>query len=263
MNNIDELLGSFDFLPPAPQVLPQLLSALAEPDTDLSHVVDLIAFDPGLTAKLLQTCNSAFFARSRPVDDVAEAVNRLGFQSVYRTVAVVAGAHCLRPAQTSGIDLEQLWRHSVITAFAAQFVAEDIQAESGMMFTAGLLHDLGKVVLAAAEARGRLAAGHCTEDFHADIGARLLHRWKFSAPLSLSVRFHHQPSGAGQHLKLAACIALANELAHHHDQPQTTDASLNGYENPLSILELNAPDLDRYRGRLEENVQFVETMCRI
>ncbi len=256
MNNIDDLLSSFAFYLRA-AVLPQLLSAQAEPTRSQR------GWTHRIRSRLTASCCRPATATSSPARGrwSCRSRDRLGFQSVYRTVAVVP-AHCLRPARRRDRPGATVG-HSVITAFAAQFVAEDIQAESGMMFTAGLLHDVGKVVLAAAEARGRLGAGHCTEDFHADIGARLLHRWKFSAPLSLSVRFHHQPSGAGQHLKLAACIALANELAHHHDQPQTTDANLNGYEKPLFILELNAPDLDRYRGRLEENVQFVETMCRI
>jgi len=259
MKSIDELLRSFDFLPPAPQILPQLLSALAEPDTDLSRVVDLIAFDPALTAKLLQTCNSAFFARSRPVDDVAEAVNRLGFQAVYRTVAVVAGAHCLRPTEAKGLDPESLWRHSVTTAFAAQFIAEDVQVEGGMLFTAGLLHDIGKIVLAAAAARGRWDASVVSprpgangqDTLHAEVGAKLLEFWKFSAPLSASVRFHHNPAEGGQWTRLAACLALANQLSHHLEPPERDKNGLNGCQQPLEVLHLSETNLQRYQGRLE------------
>src|SRR6266487_3800432 len=150
MDKIDQFLDRIDSLPPAPQVLPQLLNALADAKTDVSRVVDLIAFDPALTAKLLQTCNSAFFGKSTPVNDVAEAVKRLGFRTVYRVVAAVRGAHCFRQSEGTSLNAGELWRHCVTVAFAAQFVAEDIGAESGLLFTAGMLHDLGKLILAQA-----------------------------------------------------------------------------------------------------------------
>jgi hypothetical protein len=135
MDKIDELLDSIDTLPPSPYPLPELFKALTEADSDLSQVVDLISFDPALTAKLLQTCNNAFFARSVPVNDVSSAVNRLGFQTVYRVVATVRGVQVLRPSQKSyGVEISELWRHSVRTAFAAQFIAEDSGTDGGLFF---------------------------------------------------------------------------------------------------------------------------------
>src|SRR5258706_3902286 len=133
MDKIDKLLAGIENLPLSPNPLPQLFQALTDSDSDRSQVVDLISFDPGLTAKLLQTCNSALFGRAEPVNDVAEAVDRLGFQMVYRVVAVVKGTQVLRPSRKSyGVDASKLWRHSVQTAFAAQFIAEDVGAESGL-----------------------------------------------------------------------------------------------------------------------------------
>src|SRR6058998_3843257 len=114
MDRIEELLDGIDTLPLSPTPLPQLFRALTDTDSDLSQVVDLISFDPALTAKLLKTCNSAFFGRAEPANDVAEAVQRLGFQTVYRLVATVKGAQVLRPSQnSSGVDANDLWSHSV------------------------------------------------------------------------------------------------------------------------------------------------------
>src|SRR5437867_4153293 len=235
MDTIDEFLDRIDSLPPAPQVLPQLLTTLAEANTDVSRVVDLIAFDPALTAKLLATCNSAFFGKSTPVDDVSEAVNRLGFQTVYRIVAAVRGGNCFRASEGTTSNSGELWRHCVTVAFAAQFVAEDIGADSGLLFTAGMLHDLGKVILAQAykEDYARLVietsrlgrtlfeqekASYGVD--HAEVCGRLLERWKFSPPLVASVRFHHDPSAAGEARRLAACVNLADTLAHSSAQDQ-------------------------------------------
>src|SRR5437870_1457491 len=99
MDKIDELLSRIESLPPAPQILPPLLQALGEDDTDLERVVNMLSFDPALTARLLMTCNSAFFARSTKIDSVAEALQQLGFQTVYRIVAGATGARLFRTPQ--------------------------------------------------------------------------------------------------------------------------------------------------------------------
>jgi HD-like signal output (HDOD) protein len=153
MNRIDALLDGVSHLPPAPRVLPLLLSRLTDPDADVTEVVDLITFEPALTAKLIQICNSAFFSGGTPIDSVYEAVNRLGFRQVYQVVAAVTGSRFFRSSGTSALDAHLLWRHSVTAAFAALFVAEAVGVASDLAFTGGLLQDLGKLILAGSESR--------------------------------------------------------------------------------------------------------------
>ena len=163
-------------------------------------------------------------------------------------------------------------------AFAAQFVAEDIGDDSGLVFTAGMLHDLGKVVLAeafkgdyarlVAETRKtgtpvveREKASYGLD--HAEVGARLLERWQFSAPLVASVRFHHDPppAAAANAERFAACVNLADALAHSSAQDQAISSL--GPDAALKILGLAQEDLSRYRERIKENLEFVEAMCRL
>ena len=277
MHKIDSILDNIKNLPPAPQVLPKLLSALTEADSDVDRVVDLIALDPAMTAKLLQTCNSAFYGMDSPVNDTAEAVNRLGFQLVYRTVATVSAAHCLKVSPASGLDAGQFWKHSVITAFAAQYIAEGVDADAGLHFTAALLHDLGKVVLAegfgkhynellvasADSFRLSLEKAAYGAD-HAEVGARLLERWKFSPALLNAVRYHHDPAVAGDWKRSAACICLANALAHNLDQsPAGHKSPINAPDSALNILNVTPDDLDRHRVLIIENWHFVEGMCQL
>src|SRR6185436_12909414 len=149
MQPADDILDRITTLPPAPQVLPRLLQALDKPDSDTSNLVDLITLDPALTVRLLGACNSAFLASATQVNDVPEAINRLGMNAIYRIVATVYGARSLRPSCSDwGIDPGALWQHSVTTALAAQFLARDSEEDEAVAFTAGLLHDLGKIVLA-------------------------------------------------------------------------------------------------------------------
>lgn len=230
MNDIDAYLDRVQQLPPAPQVLPTLLGLLGNANVDTSRVVAVIGVDPGLTASVLQVCNSAFFASGSAAETLEEAVTRLGFDEVFRTVAALVGGRSMGPAQKGyGIDAGELWKHSVTTAMAAQRVAARRGDNETLAYTAGLLHDLGKVVLSAAleTQYDRLleeverhqhplleAEKHLLGVDHAEIGARLLERWRFPESLVAAVRHHHAPVGAGTHGSLAATVYVGNMLAH-------------------------------------------------
>lgn len=230
MQELDDYINKVEQLPPAPRILPQLLFLLNQTDIDSSKVVDLIAFDPALTAKVLQVCNSAYFGSAVPASDIQEAVTRLGFQQVYRIVAAVSGARALSPPQKGyGIAEGELWRHSVTTAIAAQLMAKELNEEQNVIFTAALLHDIGKIILANAlehiyakiveETERHQSALLETEKKllgveHAEIGGRLLARWKFPTDLIAAVQHHHQPSAAEGHERLAAYVYLGNMIAY-------------------------------------------------
>jgi putative nucleotidyltransferase with HDIG domain len=279
MDRIDQFLDTVQTLPASPRPLPELLRALTEVDSDINRVAELIAVDPALTAKLLRTCTSAFFGLARPADDVAEAVSRLGFRTVFRVVSAVRCAYLLRPAAPSyGVDPDSLWRHSVTTAFAAQFIAEDSGAEGGLFFTAGLLHDIGKLVLAEAYKAdyGRLVieaqrTGRRLYELeqaaygmdHAEIGGRLLTRWNFSPQLANSVGFHHRPAGAESLRRFAAQINLANTVAHNTLKAPAEAATGSEPPTGLIILGLTQEDLARYLERIEQNLAMVELMCGV
>lgn len=278
MHTIEHVLETTDQLPPAPQVLSELLTVLSDLEADTSRAVDLITFDPGLTAKVLQTSNSALLGRGKPVDDVAEAVNRLGFQTVYRIVASASAGQILRPKGNYGVNPEAFWKHSVMTAFAAQIIARDSTEDGNLLFTAGLLHDLGKVILANAYKEGyaevvaktgaNTPAATALEKNtyglnHAEVGARLLARWKFSAPIISGVWFHHDPTAAGPMERYAACVNLADGLAHSIEANTSMDvASRPGHESALNTLKRSVDDLAGYQGQIRENMQFVEALCR-
>jgi HD-like signal output (HDOD) protein len=278
-DGIDRLLDQVDRLPPAPRVLPRLLSALSEVETDISQVVDLVAVDAVLTAKVLQTCNSAYFGTSQTVKDVSEAVHRLGFQMLYRIVAMVSGANCFKFPQPGTLDVDRLWGESVTAAFGARFIAEDVGLDSSLLFTAGILHDFGKVVLAGArQGATALLVGGTVEDNdealkwerttygfgHAEIGGRVLERWGFGEQLVASVRYHHDPGMGGEAARFAACVSLADTLAHRlNDTPVRESVTSPESRAALNILGLAEEQLTSYDDRIKENLQFVEGMCRI
>lgn len=274
MEKIRKLLDQVEVLPLSPTLLPKLLPKLSDVDTNFDEVVEIIAFDPSLTAKLLQICNSAYFGQESEVNSVAEAVNRVGYQSVYLLVAMINGSACFPHPSPPGVDAAKIWRHSVTTAFNAKFVAESAGLDGNLLFTAGLLHDLGKVILgqerlpaAAGLFRGpsdvasverEAAAFGCT---HPEVGAALLERWKLPAQLAVAVGHHHAPKTAQGFERIAACVALGNLVSHSQDRPEVLERA--EFKESLDLLGLSADLLKRWNERLRDHQSLVSGMSRL
>lgn len=285
MNKIDQLLARLgsQALPPAPQILTPLLNALRDEDTDLARLTDLISFDPALTVNLLSVCNSTSFGLRQKIDSVVAAVHQLGFRTVYRIVATTCAKGLLvSPTKTNNGTRSQPdpWRHAVLTAFAAQFVAEDIGIEPSTMFTAGLLHDLGRVVLMRGfkmdylrllEESGWDGAGLVERESEtfgmtgAEVGGDLLALWQFIPPIVSAVRYQDNPMRAQDESghRFAACLHLSNQLALSVDEI-LENKNAEAVPPPLSMFTLrrSAEDMSRYQVLIRENMKFIESMCR-
>jgi putative nucleotidyltransferase with HDIG domain len=279
MQELDEYIDRIKHLPPAPKILPRLLLLLGKPDIDSSQVVDLITFDPALTASVLQLCNSAFFASATPAADLQEAITRLGFRQVYQLVAAISGARLLSsPQKGYGIDVGELWRHSVSTAITAQLIARQADEDVNVVFTAGLLHDLGKIILSEAlehiyaklveeteknqsslqEAEKRLLGVE-----HAEIGGRLLARWNFPPNLVSAVWNHHQPGAARGFERLASAIYLGDMISHFMGHGYGYQAfALRGRAEALEILRLNPDQLPRFMIETYDKLEAIEALLR-
>jgi putative nucleotidyltransferase with HDIG domain len=274
MDNIRKHLDKVEVLPLSPTLLPKLLPKLSDVDTNFDEVVEIIAFDPALTSKLLHICNSAYFGQESEVSSVAEAVSRVGYQAVYLLVAMINGSACFPYPSPAGVDAAKLWRHSVVTAFNAKFVGESTGADGNLLFTAGLLHDLGKVILgqeqlpgapelyrkpsdAASVAREHELFG-CT---HAEMGAALLERWKLPAQIIAAVRHHHEPKQAQDLERIAACVTVANFIAHSQDRPQILERP--EFKDTMKLLDLSLDHLKRWSERLRDHQGLLSGMSRL
>jgi putative nucleotidyltransferase with HDIG domain len=279
MEAIYKLLSEVKVLPPAPQVLPKVLDALHHEQTTLEEVGEIIALDPALTAKLLHYCNSVYFAGREPVASVPEAIGRVGFQTIFSLVSAVTGSNAFKLPAATGVDEAQLWKHSLTTAFGCKFIAEDIDEDSNLLFTAGLLHDIGRVVLAQAKgaAYGQLLAQAAASGVsptelekttygftHADVGACLMETWRLPVPLVQSVRFHHQPAAAGPDKRLAASVCVGNSLANIFEHPSEKLAGANlELQTAMELLGINKRHLELYDEQMQENWEFVNTLIQL
>jgi putative nucleotidyltransferase with HDIG domain len=272
------LLDSVEALPASPYPLPELFKALTDPDSDLSTVVGIITFDQALTAKLLQLCNSACFSPGRHINTVAEAINRLGFQTVYRVVASIKGPQIFQLAGKSyGFSNEELWQHAVLSALNAQHVAEVLGEDSGMLFTAGLLHDIGKTLLGrafheryecvVAEARREQTPLWKVEQEafgtnHAEVGARLLEKWKFSPQMVCSIQYHHHPQENLSAERFPAMIQVASALSHAAYPNNAERPLIVEPKEGLDVLGWTEEEMRGCRERMEENQEILRMLLR-
>lgn len=269
-----------DRLSPAPRILPRLLSVLSDPCSDVSHVIELISFDPELTSKVLRASNSAFVGLPEPARDVSEAVNQLGVEFIYRLAAAACGASTFKSGPDS--PAARLWRHAATAALAGQLLAEDLEMESGLLFTAALLHDIGKAVFAeqwkdqywALLEQTRGTPSDLTELerqryqlSHGELGGRLLAHWKFPPSIAACVWHHHAPLPGMPFEREIACVTLADAVAEAiteatNGRPELFPLS-PGQERALAVFQLTLPHLKGYLARTQENFEFINGMCQI
>ncbi|HZR99600.1 MAG TPA: response regulator [Chloroflexota bacterium] len=196
-------------LPSQPGVYLALAEALADPATSMADVARLVEQDIAMSAKCLQLVNSAFFGLGRRVTSVQQAVSYLGTDMLKALVFTVEVFHAFQPAGAAGgFDLEALQRHSLLVArLATKLLAGRQPADDA--FVAGMLHDVGKLVLvtrlpeqAAAIAAGAAQTGrpwHVMEEevlgvTHAEIGAYLLGLWGLPQQTVEALAYHHTPA---------------------------------------------------------------------
>jgi putative nucleotidyltransferase with HDIG domain len=279
MESVYQLLRGVKVLPPSPQILPKVLEALGHEQTTLEEVGELISLDAVLTAKLLHYCNSVYFSGREPVASVPEAIGRVGFQTIFALVSAVSGARAFNPPAGSGLDGSQLWKHSVTAAFACKFIADDIEGDGNLLFTAGLLHDIGRVVLAQAKGAeyGKLYnqalaanANGCELEkaaygfTHADVGAGLMETWKLPTVLVEAVRYHHQPKAGGVKRTMAAAVCVGNGLAHRFEHPaESLEGANTELMGALEMLALGDRHLELYDEQMQENWEFVTRLIEL
>jgi HD-like signal output (HDOD) protein/ActR/RegA family two-component response regulator len=198
-------------LPSPPTIYFRLMQELARSDATTGKVGEIISQDASLTAKLLQLANSAFFALPRPVMSVPEAVQIIGFNLV-KSLSLSLGLFASLNSEAIGeYSSDRLYLHSLATGLLAQRILSDEGAESAIVdaaFTAGVLHDTGKLVLASAlpelyHHALQLASDELIPQWqaeanvfgvsHAEIGAYLLGLWGLPPSIVEAVAWHHQP----------------------------------------------------------------------
>lgn len=205
---LDEVQARVREVPALSAVVSELLASLDDENIDVAGLVGRISRDQGLAARVLRVANSAFYGLASRVGTVGEAVTVLGFHAV-RSLALAAGILKAFPAGDGNrFDSRAFWRHAVGTGVAARVLAARLGKEAETAFTAGLLHDVGKLALAAYFGEAFAAAlRHRNEQDcllveaeqallgfdHAAVGHAVARQWHFPPSISQAIRDHHRP----------------------------------------------------------------------
>jgi len=251
----------------------KLVGMLEQLDRATEEVVEVLKHDTVLTAKLLRACNASSLALAEPVGSIDQAVLILGYHKILEMALALAFGEALAvPMPGYAVEANELWSHSLVAAVAAELVARELPTgvDPAVAFTGGLLHDLGKVVMAqtltperqaairyqiAEHGRSRAEAERAVLGTdHAEVGACLLRLWRLPEDLIEGVARHHEPE-AEREGGLAGVILVANCLAH-------LAGSAPGWEAyAVKIQGGVAAAFELTREKLERLVLRVRTAC--
>lgn len=217
-------------LQPLPQTASKLATCIADEHCSVDEIATVIEFDPVLTAEVLRYANSVMSASTRKIESVKSAVIRMGAARILeRIIAGHLQEDMMQPIGAYGLLSNELWRHSMASAV----IAESLGAFTGMqvtgiVFTAALLHDIGKLLIGKAVGSAELSdmlqiaakdenLAYETIEYqrigvsHAQIGALLCSAWNLPDKIMVAVRDHHKP-GKEDDL-ITDCVKLCNMTA--------------------------------------------------
>jgi putative nucleotidyltransferase with HDIG domain len=230
---IRTVVSKIKTLPSLPGLFLKLQQLTNDPETSMDEITDVIRQDIPMSAKILQVANSAFFNSGDEVTDLFDAIRNMGIETIKSLVLVAKIFSQYEESACPCHSVEALWGHSSEVASLARKIAQQInpqKAFSEICYTAGLLHDVGKLVFAQgdtdayckcldeAQKSHRLVCEIEHELFgvaHPEVGAYLLGLWGLPTSLVEAVSFHHYPMQASQtEISPLLVVHLAEYLAH-------------------------------------------------
>jgi putative nucleotidyltransferase with HDIG domain len=260
--SLKTVISGMRSLPSLPMLYDELTASLRKEDPSLSEIARIISKDVSMAVKILQLANSAFIGSSGRVSSLVQALSLIGTETVRTLVLSVHVFSQFDSKSHVAARLPGLWEHSIAVSRLAQRIAACENSVKSLVeesFTAGLLHDVGKLVLLAEmprlyeeifEAEACCESDHelnllgCT---HAEIGAYLMSIWGIPLSLVQAVAFHHHPSDAGdtQFSPLTAVHAAGAILAPNQtpgvDMQYLESLGLREHESEWRTLVLSTP----------------------
>ncbi|MFT4579444.1 MAG: HD-like signal output (HDOD) protein [Nitrospinales bacterium] len=241
--NINELIQSETQIPSLPEMFYQFKQAIDDPESSFDEICEIVGNDPGLTARILRIVNSAFFGFSQQVETISHAIGTIGREQLNDLVLSTVVIDQFKNIPPTSLNMETFWKHSIACGLSARNLAflkgED---NSERFFVAGLLHDIGRLVICIklpskvlevsqrSKSKGETLhkAEFETMGFnHALVGSLLLKAWKLPKPLVEAVGFHHNPAKATEFSLEASMIHVADIITN------TLDLGFQDEENSI------------------------------
>lgn len=254
-------------LPTLPHILIRVVEACGNDATDMRQIADIIEKDPALCTRILRVVNSSYYGLTHKINSFDQALSLLGIDTI-RNIAISASVYQVFNGMqdTDSFNLKAFWWHSLGCAVTANLIAKHISyTRPDEAFLAGLLHDIGKVLVASC-LKDNAGVGTSLQDAegrefpeHHELGAWLVRRWNLQSLLGDAILYHHEPLDRIMHaLPLVKIVYVANLLS-------TTPSGADEYskETAAKIFGLDSGIIDDLVIRAAEQVRDIAKSLEI
>jgi putative nucleotidyltransferase with HDIG domain len=229
--SIAELVHGVDGLVTLPAVFVRINQLIENPDSTVDDIAKAVNLDPSFTARLLRVANSSFYGFSSSIDTVSRAVTVIGTSQIRNLALSTSIASSFAGLPNTLVSMENFWRHSLYCGLAARKLSRLAgKCDAEAVFTGGLLHDIGELIifnrlpeqarealLLVLDSADVLAVNQAEQQVmgfdHAQVGEELARQWKLPPMLEECIAFHHNIPAARRYPREAALVHIANILA--------------------------------------------------
>jgi len=259
LNNerLREIVSAIENIPSLPALYHEIVEVLHSPNTSIKVVGEIISKDMGMTAKILQVINSAFFGLAQHISDPGQAAVFLGMDAIKGLVLATGVFSSFDRSSTGGLSIERIWSHSVTVGSFARKIAQEERCEQHVVddsLVAGMLHDVGRLLIAAnlpeqyGETLSRAKAKSCPlwqaereilGSTHGEIGAYLLGLWGLPDSIIEALAFHHYPErGYRKTFSTLTAVHIADALEYETSEHKVTEDKPRAVLNKTYLSEL-------------------------
>lgn len=248
IESLEHILDSIQKLPSMPSVVMEILDSFSNENLNINALAIKVSSDQAIAARVLRVANSSFFGLSRQVGSISEAISILGFNNL-RGLVTAASIINVFPHNENGLDLQEFWHHGIAAAVCSKLLAKQVGVNPETAFTAGLLHDIGKLVISVyfPMTFARISHGHSRSTMqslqaescalgldHAAISGEVAKRWNFPDEIRDAVMLHHTETFSGDEKLLVHVVYVADQFAHI-----LQNGSMDAEESASLIAALN------------------------
>lgn len=283
-NRVLRVVSNIHNLPTPPLVFYQIEKLINDPDVSAAKIASVLAEDPAMSAKVLKLTNSAFYGLAREVDSIKHAVTIIGLEAVRNLVLSASVLDMFKGTQTDSEYQEAFWQHSLATGLGSRIIARETHSHSMLdpdsAFSAGLLHDIGKLIICCYLPQEYLALKEAWEQSddvtdleleqrvlgytHPEVGGCLASEWKLPRTLSEAISGHHVDRGPISDTHTADVVQVANfaaKRAYPDQQRQRTILPVS--PQTLARLGMTSEDLEPLSETLMAEYEKAETFMQI
>lgn len=228
---VQDILDNVEKLVSLPAAYVRINELAEDPNSSIDDIARVITQDVALTARLLRVANSPMYGFATQIDTVSRATTVLGIQQIRDLALASVALKTFEGIPNDLVSMESFWKHSIYCALCARALAmECLKRQREAVFVAGLLHDIGQLVMyhqlpdlsrkvleACIDGPGELETQEAEREIigfdHAEVGGELAHRWSLPTNIQECIAYHHNPGEAKQNRVETAIVHIANSLA--------------------------------------------------